>query len=198
MSPIDLDIQRSESLICGLTKPLTEWSSSSRARPAAACLDLAMEHQKAIVLLIARRLLGSAFSLLRMAFEAYVRGVWLHRCATPKEISCFERGKVACFAKLINRVEAIEGFDNGILSATKQMSWRAMNDFTHSGYIHAVHRNKDETIEPNYSAEMVLEALGFANAVGLLAAFEAACLAQDETLVQDILAKSLEFWSAKP
>jgi hypothetical protein len=175
-----------------------ELQSSDRNRIAAACLDLAMEHQKAIVLLVTRGLFGSAFSLLRIAFEAYVRGVWLHRCATPAEISCFERGEVACFAQLLSRVEAMESFENGILSAAKQKSWRVMNDFTHSGYIHAVHRNRDETIEPDYSAEMVLEALGFVNAVGLLSVLEAGRLAQDETLVQDILAKSLEFWEAKP
>ena len=59
-----------------------EVSSELRFRVAGGCLDMTLEHQKAIVLLVASFLYGSAFSLRRLMFEAYVRGVWLHQCAS--------------------------------------------------------------------------------------------------------------------
>jgi hypothetical protein len=194
-----LAIQRSEALIQWLDIAIdrTELQANDRGRIAGACLDLAMEHQKAIVLLAAHQLFGSAFALVRSVFEAYVRGVWLHRCASPAEIRDFERGKVARFYELLSRVEAINGFQDGILSAAKQKSWRAMNDFTHSGHSHATRRNQEATIEPSYSEKEILEVIGFANAVGLLSFFEAACLTRNHKLAADILAKSREFWEAK-
>src|SRR5439155_24737120 len=44
---------------------------------ASACFSLAFEHHDAIILLFERRMAGSAFSLVRPAFETYIRGVWL-------------------------------------------------------------------------------------------------------------------------
>jgi hypothetical protein len=35
-----------------------------------------------------------------------------------------------------------------------------MNDFTHSRYIHAIYRNKKETIESNYPEEQIIDAMG--------------------------------------
>jgi hypothetical protein len=201
MTPVHLTIRHFESLIQWLDSAVdgTELQANDRVRIAGACLDLAMEHHKAIILLAAHQLFGSAFALVRLTFEAYVRGVWLHRCASPAEISAFESGKnIGHFHELLSRVEAINGCQDGILSDAKQKSWRAMNDFTHSGYIHAMHRNQEATIEPNYSEEEILEVMRFANAVGLLSSFEAACLAENNKLAANILAKSREFWGARP
>jgi hypothetical protein len=157
---VHLAIQRSECLIRWLDAAIggIELQADDHVRIAGACLDLAMEHHKAIVLLAAHQLFGSAFALLRVALEAYVRGVWLHRCASPAEIRAFESGNAPPpFHQLLSRVEAIDGFQDRILSAAKQKSWGAMNDFTHSGYIHATHRNREATIEPNYSEEEIVE-----------------------------------------
>lgn len=194
---VHLAIQHSESLIRWLDGAIdgVELQANDRVRIAGACLDLAMEHHKAIVLLAAHQLFGSAFALLRLVFEAYVRGVWLHRCASSAEIRDFESGNIGHlrFDQLLSRVEAIDGFHDGILSAAKQKSWRAMNDFTHSGYIHATRRNQEATIEPNYSEDEIVKVIGFANAVGLLSSFEAARLAENHKLADDILAKATAF-----
>jgi hypothetical protein len=80
---IQIIIQKSESLIQWTEKQIDglEVSSDERIRLSAGCLDVALEHQKAIVLLVANKLYGTAFSLARLTFEAYVRGVWLQNCA---------------------------------------------------------------------------------------------------------------------
>lgn len=65
-------IQWTDNLIDGI-----EISSDDRSRIAAGCFDIALENQKSIILLINKKLYGSAFSLVRVQFEAYVRGLWL-------------------------------------------------------------------------------------------------------------------------
>jgi hypothetical protein len=168
-----------------------EISSDERTRISAACLDMALEHQKAIVLLVANKLVGSAFSLVRLIFEAYIRGLWLSRCASGQEIEKYKKNKLEkTFATLIQEIEQIEGFHEGVLSKTKVASWNSMNSYTHSGYLQSVRRNKTDTIEPNYDTEEVIEVLGFANAIGMLSALQVALLAGNEKLAMELLEKS--------
>ena len=194
-----MTISRSEALIHWLDGAIdgTEVKSTLRTRLAAACLDLALEHQKAIVLLVAHRLYGSAFALVRLIFEAYARGVWLHRCASEDQIERFKCGKLdRTFEGLLQDVERIPGFESGVLSISKRKSWNAMNDFTHSGYIHATRRNTDSSIEPNYSEGEIIEVMDFANAMALLSSVEVAQLAGNDSLAQAVVEKSREYIAA--
>jgi hypothetical protein len=67
--------------------------ASARIRAAGGCFALAQEHHHAIVFLVEHHLLGSAFALVRIAFEAYVRGAWLSLCAADKFVDAFLRGE---------------------------------------------------------------------------------------------------------
>ena len=158
---------------------------------AGGCLDQALEHQKAIVLLVRRHHFGSALALIRVAFESYVRGVWLHQCATDTELSNYTRDKLKKeFYQLIAEVETTEAFKEGVLSAIKKRSWKAMNSFTHSGYSQAVRRNTQDSIEPNYEEKEVLEVLQFSNAIALLSCIEIASLANNVDLAYEFLKKA--------
>ena len=55
-------------------------SGGKRAHIAAGALYTAVEHEQAIVALIAQGLHGSALALLRLQFEGLVRGMWLTFC----------------------------------------------------------------------------------------------------------------------
>ena len=77
-----------DSKINGLEVP-----SDDRTRLAAGCHDMAREHHKSIVLLVSNSLYGSAFSLVGLIFEAYIRGVWLYRCAKESEVEKYKREK---------------------------------------------------------------------------------------------------------
>jgi len=163
-----------------------EVSSDLRFRLAGGCLDVALEHHKAVVLLIARSLHGSAIAMLRPLFEAYVRGVWLHRCATERELADFAQDRLAHpFSKLVTAVETVEGFGAGILTAARRGSWDALCSFTHTGFLQVVRRNKEATLEPDY--DELIQALGFANAIALLAALEIAHTAGTDDLSRDLL-----------
>lgn len=176
-----------------------EIKSVIRHRLAGGCLDVAREHQKAIVLLIAHRLYGSAFSLVRLIFEAYVRGVWLHQCASDVDLKRFETGALdRTFHSLIADIERLESFSAGVLSAVKKKSWSAMNSFTHTGFAQVVRRNKEGTIEPNYGEAELLQALDFANGIALMAAVEIAHLANDDALANELLEKAKEISKLSP
>lgn len=176
-------IQWLDSRIHGLQMP-----SSFRFRLAGGCLDVALEHQKAIVLLISGELYGSAFAISRLLLEAYVRGVWLHQCASDNDLKRFEVGSFdRTFGNLVEDIEKLEGFSVGVLSAVKKNSWAAMCGFTHTGFGQVVRRNKESTIEPNYEEAEVLEMLAFADGIGLMAAVQIAHLANDNALAGALL-----------
>ena len=193
MKKIDGKIRKSESLIQWMDQKIDglEISSDDRTRISAACFDIALEHQKSIVLLIAHSLFGSAFSLVRILFEAYIRGLWIGKCATDKEIEDFKKNKLAkTFATLIEEIEQQDGFQEGVLSRAKTATWKAMSSYTHSGFFQSVRRNKDETIEPNYDDDEILEVLGFSDSIGMLTALQIALISGKVELANDLLEKS--------
>jgi hypothetical protein len=193
-------IIESEELIQWLGKCIDgiEISLEARTRLAAGCLDTALEHHKAILLLVSRSLYGSAFALVRLLFEAYTRGIWLHRCASDSDLDLFKAKKLdKKFSTFIQEIERIDGFDEGVLLNAKLKSWNAMNSYTHSGFMQIARRNTESTIEPNYSEDEIIEVLNFANAMGLLSALEISLLAGSEQLANSILEKAKRFMVIK-
>ena len=71
-----------------------EFPATDRARLSAALLDQSHEHHKAIRVLLAASLIGSAFSLARILFETTLRGVWLLRCASDAQVDQFKIDKL--------------------------------------------------------------------------------------------------------
>lgn len=196
MEKVNELIQKSESLIRWVDERIDGLSipSDDRHRLAGACFDIAHEHQKAIVLLVANRLYGSAFALVRLIFEAYIRGLWLLRCAILTELERFKLDTLNKeFGQLITEIENLDGYDVGILSRLKKASWGAMNSFTHSGFFQVVRRITEDSIESNYEEGEILDALNVANSFGLLSAIEMALMAKNEALANEILEKIKQF-----
>ena len=194
-------ISEAEELIQWLDRRIDgiEIPSELRFRVAGGCLDVALEHQKAIVLLVAEKLCGSAFSLVRLMFEAYVRGVWLHQCASEIEIKKFESELLdRTFSSLLSDIEKLESFSAGILSTVKKKSWASMNSFTHTGFSQVVRRNKAGTIEPNYDEGELLEIVNFASGFGIMSAVEIAHLANNDVLANALLVKAKEIAKVSP
>lgn len=165
-------------------------SAELRFRLAAACLHQALEHSRAIVLLVESRLVGSAFSLVRLLFESYARGVWLHQCASEQDIARYTEDKLELpFAAMLQKIEQLEAFSAGNLSAIKQRSWLAMNSFTHTGFRQVVRRSTSTTVDSNYPEEEIVEALRFAPATAFMVAVELAHMARNDSLANELLAK---------
>jgi hypothetical protein len=174
----------------GLTIP-----SDDTSRAAAACLDMAMEHQIAVHILVKNHIYGSAFSLARCSLEAYVRGTWLSNCANEKQTRLYLKDKLELtFQTYIDDIEKLESYSGGLLSAVKKRNWKIFNSLTHSGAHQAFRRNTDESIEPNYKPEEIKEIVWFANAISILAGYEVAGMATDRDKVnaQDFIDKMQE------
>lgn len=164
-----------------------ELPSDDRGRAAAACFAIVQDHHHAITVLQQQRLYASGFALLRVAFEAYVRGEWLANCATEVEIRCFIQGKEPPrIGQLIAALENTPAFDAGALSATKLKHWDTMCAYTHTGGLHIQRWVTAEAIEPSYTPKEIQEVLFFAELVSTMSALGIACLVNDDLLAESI------------
>jgi hypothetical protein len=162
--------------------------ATKRVRAAASCLAIAQDHHHAIVVLLDHELYASSFALVRVAFEAYVRGEWLALCATDAEVDRFVEGnEPPRFSILLESLELTETFSEMILSKIKENSWRAMCAFTHTGGLHIQRWNTPDAIEPNYDEAEVRKVLSSAETIGALAVIGIASLAGDEAAAQKVL-----------
>lgn len=166
-------IERCEDLINWLDRLIEGLSipTNDRSILVAGCLDMALEHHKSIVLTTSASFYGSAFALIRLEFEAYIRGVWLSYCATDDEVTRFkESDKMELtLGAMIADLETREAFDVGVLSKIKRDSWNKMCSFTHTGSLQLVRRLTAEAIEPNYPEEEIISVLDAAGCMALWA-----------------------------
>ncbi len=152
--------------------------SHERGRVVAGCLDIVLEHQRAVAILIKYELYGSAFALARPAHEAYIRGVWLRLCASEEQIQDFLNDKFKqSFGSLVSDIEKLDGYSGGVLSAAKKAGWQVLNSFTHTGFNQVIRRNTDKHIEPSYTDEDISAIVEYVNASALLAGLELTFLA---------------------
>lgn len=136
---------------------------------ATACYDQVIEHQLATCCLVRSRIYGTAFALARLIFDGFVRGVWLENCATEEDVLKYEKDTLDLkFYEYLEAIEALPGFESGVLGKLKKTSWKAMNSFAHSG-IHQVSRRLSKNyIEPIYDENEVVEVVKLASSFGLL------------------------------
>lgn len=182
-------IQKSEKIAQEISLHIAgiEIRSELRIRLAGSSLDIALDHHKAVVILISRYLHGSALAIIRPQFEAYVRGVWLHECANDSQIEAFQKGHVPDFTRLIADVEKLDVFQSGTLGRMKVRFWKAMCDFTHTGFLHLSRRHTELTIEANYDEGELIEALHIADIMALLSAIEIARIAKANNVANELL-----------
>jgi len=173
------------SKVNGLSVPGDE-----RGRASGAYFDIVFEHQQAFTILIDHRLYGSAFVLARPAFETYIKGVWLNKCASEAQLKKVMSGKLKrTFNEQISDIESTEDYSEGMLSTVKKAGWPILCDFTHSGFNQLTRRITEEYIEVNYSDNDVIQIAGFMNAVALLAGGAVADLSGDSDLPKEFIDK---------
>jgi hypothetical protein len=165
-------------------------SRERRVLLAVSCYDVVVEHHIGIAALLRSGINGSAFALVRALFETFVRGVWLRHCATDKEIDAYVNDRLnATFAQLVEAVEKIDGFQDGVLSGLKKSAWRAMNSYTHGGIQQAGRRTSGEYIQPDFPREEVIEIVKLAGSFALLAFQQIAIEAKRMDLANEALEK---------
>jgi len=187
-------IRQSEDLIHWLDRFIEGKSVpfNDRAIIAAGCLNLSLEHHKSIVLTTTAEFYGSAFALVRLQFEAYLRGVWLSYCATDQAIEKFKNDKLDVrIGTMISALEKQDAFNVGVLSNIKNDSLSAMNSFTHAGVL-SINRYFSATeIGSNFSPEEINGTLDFADTFALMAALGIINVSTGTTEDREALAKQI-------
>lgn len=159
--------------------------SNEKERWSFSCFDMVVEHHSAVLTLTQSKLHGAAFALLRVEFEAFVRGMWLLYVAVEADISRFKRDKIdPQFHELIEAVESARGIKSGILSYIKEQQWSIFNSFTHTGIEALLRRiGPDTTGYNNYSDTDVINSLRISGLIVLFAACELAILSGENELI---------------
>jgi hypothetical protein len=166
---------------------------------AAACFDMALEHQAAIAVLFENELQGSAFALLRVMAEAYFRGEWIARCATDAEIERFQRDQqISKSLKIIvDEVETAMTASPGILAAMVDIHWAAFCSFMHTGYRQVTRRYTGPLFKPSYPEAEVIRSINFAGAIGLMTMIDLATLSKNDELARATLERARTFATRK-
>ena len=168
--------------------------ASVRNRASGACLSVAQDHHCAIALLLRERLFASAFALLRLQYESYIRGLWLAHCASDAQVLAFTKGtEPPKIAELLEAIEQREAFASGTLSRFKAEMWSAMCSYTHTGDLQIQRWQTKAAIEPNYPPEEICEVANTSASFALLSGIGMATLANNEVLAASTLERSRAF-----
>lgn len=145
------------------------------ARVSAALLHLSLEHFGAIVVLLQNQLNGSAAALVRVQYEALIRGMYFYQCASESEAEQFFSGvQPPKIGLMIERLEKKPGFTSGVFSRVHLREWDAMNSYTHGGSAQVQRRYSGSDLANHYSGSDRLDILRAAKGMALVAATHAA------------------------
>lgn len=161
-----------------------------RSNLSGGCLHASIEHGMAILILVDKGLCGSALALMRLQFEAYVRGLWLAQCASDSEVDKAAQDKFPQIDRIIAHLEKPGLLDSSFLSTIKRDSWKPLNSLTHTGYQQIGPRLNKGSIGSYFDDDQIRKALDWAEALILLGAVVFAGLAQDDQLAHDLLERA--------
>lgn len=192
-----MNVQKSEELADTLASSLRNRSFpySKRNRLSASCFDTVHEHHRSIALLVEYRLCGSAFTLARPIYEAFVRGVWLRLCATEEQMQkVIDEEFSPSLPSLVSAIKKKDTNLGPILDKIRERHGPMFNSFTHTGFAQIARRNTQEYIEPNYDKREVGRIIGFADGLAILAGLQIAIIADDSDLAVELDKKARQYY----
>lgn len=133
-------------------------TNEQKVKISATLLVISIDHAHGIINLLENRIFSSAFALLRIQFETYLRGMWFAHCANQKQINYFlkkdkiidSQGQYLHFQNMVEDVENVCKLSK-ILSGFSRFNWNDLNSFTHGGVLQAVNNFNGKSIVSNYT-----------------------------------------------
>ena len=114
-------------------------------------LHLSLEHNQGIINLIKSNLHGSASALLRPQRDAFLRGIWMFRCASAEQVKKLMSGKEPPGIKdQLRDVEQTDGYRHGQFSSKMGEIKNFLHDSTHGGLYQSASRDKGNRIAGGY------------------------------------------------
>ena len=172
--------------------------SAKREFLAAGAHDAVHEHHRAIGLLVAEGLPGSALALLRPMFDGCVRGLWLRLLASNEEVEQFADEKYDPKPdRVIKRLETISATGADGLRRIHDEGWKAMSNYVHGSFRQILGRLGSGFIGSNYTDHEVDALLGEANWFALLSAVELAEITGNEALLNAVIEAGAHYASKR-
>ena len=142
---------------------------------------ISLQHHAALVYLLRDGRLPSATALVRPQYEAHLRGMWLLTEATDAEFERFTgEGRLPTTEDMVERLKG----RSLALRVVKDLIWKRMCDYTHTG-LSQLSRNIGETsIGFNYDTGELEAMLHASNALAMLAGDLLAAMTGDRDLRQ--------------
>ena len=158
---------------------------------AATCFDIVHEHHKSIALLLEHNCYGSALTLLRPIYEAYVRGKWLLHCATEEDLQKFLKKDdiQRRLRKLVSEIQERDKHAGQMLEEIRAKHVATFSSFVHTGSWQILSRHTEQTIEPNYDERHITSLIILADGLALFAGLEIANLARNSELAKEFQEK---------
>lgn len=127
------------------------YDDSSRLRAVRSVASLGFEHAQSLKYLTAAGLCTSASALLRVQYEALVRAIWMHHCASDQMVEIMlaeltretakQASRIPMLSQMLDEIEAkAPHVPVASLREFKHYSWKPLSSYVHGG-IHAVHRH---------------------------------------------------------
>ena len=142
-------------------------------------MDIALEHHEAVERLVKSKLHGSAFSVVRMVFDIYLRSLWINAYATEARMKQACRDKLEWPNMWKMRDEIKQAYFDEPCSADEaarretffeflKKAWPIMCDYTHSGSRQIARRFTESELKPDYSDGAIVQAVNLTNVAVLL------------------------------
>lgn len=163
------------------------------------CFDLVIEHHASICKLYESNYFGSMFALLRVEYEALVKGFWLNHVASKECISKYKEDDVNIgFGTYIRLVESYLDAKEGALYTIKEKQYKIFSSFTHTGYQALVRRVNDTHIGAvNYKHSDIITVLKYAGIFSLLAAIQLAAMTKNTALIDKAMSMLKNYSSTR-
>ena len=165
--------------IVGLRQP-HKYPGNVKSLMLIAYMDIALEHHAAIWLLRESELTGSAFAMVRLVHDAFLRALWVNAVATEDEIEQASRDEFKFPPMQKMRDDIKERYGDAANPEQMQLldqllqrlkeAWRVMSSYTHSGGRQIAQRFTFDEVKPNYSDGDTARTLNLATMALLLLA----------------------------
>ena len=159
-----------------------------RSEFAATCYYVVWQHQAAVSRVYQEGLIAPATALLRCAWDAYIRGMWLSRAAGDEAVAAFLAGGSPPPQKeIVAALEVADELPPDILSAFHRAHYSELCDLTHTGIAQLLQQWNDEETCARQEPEQVESILEFVDSIALSSLAQAAVMANEQLIAHEAL-----------
>jgi hypothetical protein len=155
-------------------------------------MDIALEHHEAVERLVKSNLNGSAFSVVRLVFDTFLRSAWIAAYATDARMKQACRDKLEWPNMWKMRDEIKQAYfdepcspEAAALFAVFKKLWPIMCDYTHSGSRQIARRFTESELKPDYNEAAIVQAVNLTNFAVLLMTGMVFCAMGHEQKVEE-------------